>query len=414
MTRATRFLALYSISALTLVSHADVLTVDDDPGADFAFLSIAVNAAAEGDVVLVRDGNYSDAVTIAGKSLTLIAEAGGNVVLGGEITIRDLGPAQHVTVSGIEATGLMSPFDSPPPLLIENCEGAVWIEDCSINSGTSSFNSVNGAIVTNSPRVVMVRTVSSGGNSVFTVEEGGTGLSLFSSSVHLFDCELTGGPGSGQTFDPGTPGGPGVSVRSDSFLYASGSSLQGGVGGLGGSVFGCSDSGDGGPGLELTHASASAALIDTETLGGSPGLIKGKGDCEPGDVGPPRVAGAGTIDDLAPSLSHGFDAASPATSGQPFSIDLAAPVGAYAWIAYSSSPNAFYLPMLLGPTTLGAPSALAPVGVINGTLGTSATITLAPGVLSQDLYLQSVFLRPFPPQIFLSTPAQVTILDPSF
>jgi parallel beta-helix repeat protein len=55
-------------------SEPTTWTVDDDGPADFSSIQEAVNAASDGDTILVRAGTYYDEVLIKGKSISLIGE----------------------------------------------------------------------------------------------------------------------------------------------------------------------------------------------------------------------------------------------------------------------------------------------------------------------------------------------------
>ncbi|MCA9002114.1 MAG: hypothetical protein KDB61_09335, partial [Planctomycetes bacterium] len=61
--------ALAALASLT-TAHADVLHVGSNPG-DFADIQSAINAASEGDTILVEPSQY-DGFTVDGKSLTII------------------------------------------------------------------------------------------------------------------------------------------------------------------------------------------------------------------------------------------------------------------------------------------------------------------------------------------------------
>ncbi len=406
---------LVSVSLLVASSlSAQAITVDDDdPGADFATIGAATVAAAEGDVIVVRDGTYTEFVTVTGKSLSIVADVGASVLWGGQLRLMGLAPSQPFVLTGVTIEALAAPFDALAPLVVDGCQGVVWVEDCSFSSFSQSVVSANCIEVEDSSRVVLTRVSALGGNVFGVSVPGGPGLRVASSSVYAFDSVLEGGPG-GQ--DPSTPsdGGPGALLLEQGFLYASGSTLLGGVGGIGGSIFGCADSGGGGTGLQMVDVSAQAALIDTATVGGPPGGFEGAGVCDPGPNGTPRDIQAGTVNDLTPNLPHDLDATSPVVSGQPITITVSATPGEFAIVGYSPGPFAFYVPGLLGPTLLQQPTSSVPVGFVpaGGTSILTATITLPPGVLVSELWLQAAFLSFAPSQIFLSTPAHIAVLAP--
>ena len=71
-----------------LAAQTRVFTVDDDAPADFTTIQAAVNAAAPGDVVLVKDGDYVK-FTIDGKGISVLADR--------DAAVRVLGTAGSMT-----------------------------------------------------------------------------------------------------------------------------------------------------------------------------------------------------------------------------------------------------------------------------------------------------------------------------
>jgi hypothetical protein len=116
---------------LATVAPAQQVHVVDDSGGvgvEFTSLTAAVQAAGNGDVLLMRSGTYSQAFTIDGKSLVLAADTGAAVDLQGwPVTIRNLGTSQAVTLRGLHgfATGWK----------LESNAGTVWFEDCFLEFG---------------------------------------------------------------------------------------------------------------------------------------------------------------------------------------------------------------------------------------------------------------------------------------
>src|SRR5262245_36482105 len=84
MRRALRPLlvpVLVALAGSEVRAQGHVLVVDaaHGPGSDYADLSDAVNAAADGDVLLVRSGNYQDPILLNAKGLTVVADVGATV-----------------------------------------------------------------------------------------------------------------------------------------------------------------------------------------------------------------------------------------------------------------------------------------------------------------------------------------------
>lgn len=73
--RRTSTVALATLVA-TGTALAVTLTVDDDAPADYASIQAGINAAANGDEVLVRPGRYRETLNFLGKSITVRSEQG--------------------------------------------------------------------------------------------------------------------------------------------------------------------------------------------------------------------------------------------------------------------------------------------------------------------------------------------------
>ena len=86
---------MYVSLLLALLPQTSLWIVDDNggPGTDFTTLQAAVDAAADGDVILVHAGEYLSA-TIDGKGLSLIGALGASVVLKEVATCRTSGSAR--------------------------------------------------------------------------------------------------------------------------------------------------------------------------------------------------------------------------------------------------------------------------------------------------------------------------------
>ena len=233
--------------------NADVIVVDASGGGAFTDIWDAIEAAADGDTVLVKSGTYAptspfgDTVTIS-QSLVLIAEAGASVTVQTgaatvEMRIQDLPAGSAVVVRGIDFEFIT--------IEVRDNAGHVRFEDCSFEGrrgyqmGSPPFEGVPGdpgALVENSASVVFQ------------------------------DCDLQGGRGKdadgGTFYELPSAGGPGL-VASGSDVVVSGTTVTGGIAGenSGTSV-------DGGHGLEVTDSSV--LLSGTTVTGGlqafSPGF----------------------------------------------------------------------------------------------------------------------------------------------
>ena len=196
--------------ALLLPSAAagQVLVVDDGGGADFTAIQDAVAAAAEGGTVLVKAGSY-DGVAIDGKALTVVAEAGQAVQLGGAVTVTNLAAGQTVVLHGLAASS--APKKLEARLEITDCAGDVWVEDCAFSAAagfelaTSPISPEPVAVVRNSDRVSLTRCTLKGTDGLaggFSVVHAGGALLAVDSDVALYECDLQGGRGSDAFVNP--------------------------------------------------------------------------------------------------------------------------------------------------------------------------------------------------------------------
>jgi len=71
MTTYIKYISILIVLLLSLPSLANILTVKQDGTSDYTIIQDAVNAAVDGDTVLVWPGTYTENVDIVGKNITL-------------------------------------------------------------------------------------------------------------------------------------------------------------------------------------------------------------------------------------------------------------------------------------------------------------------------------------------------------
>ncbi|MHC5011906.1 MAG: hypothetical protein ACYTG6_13340, partial [Planctomycetota bacterium] len=289
--RRSLALAPFLAAFIATAASADLLIVDSagGPGTDFADLQPAVEAAADGDTILVRahlGGPAYGTAMIVDKSLTIVGDPDPTVpgpfpnpATNARITslwVQTLSAGKAVTVRGLSAVS------TAPTLLLTDCEGAVTIDRCvfQVNGPPPGALVMPTAFIARSDSVAIVGTTIEGqhGFTGFT----GQAASMFDSEVHLLDSFIVGGIGQEAMFPPGggvqpaLPGALGLLV-SGGHLRAHGSFVSGGAGGPGAvdAQQNCESPSFGGLGMRMFSGATQpiVELFDSRVEGGPAGGI---------------------------------------------------------------------------------------------------------------------------------------------
>lgn len=380
---------------------ADVLVVDGSGGgAPFLSVQAAIDAAAPGDVILIRSGHY-DGITIDGKGVTLIADAGADVTIGGYIPNSPLPPTANVVqnvpvgqaavLDGITFHGYVVVAGSGgvfyvPALFLSSNAGQLWIERCDTD-GTRplEMESCAGVTVHRCDLTAISPAL-------------GSGVEVRSSSVTISDTTVIGAPGrdAGPNlfgfYSQGSEGGAGLTVSYDSAVVISGSTIRGGQGGDGlvlpFAPF-CVDARNGGAGLVANPSTPNAVIrtIDSTIDGGLPG----SGGCLPASQGPAMspsnaqvIAWNGAVLTL--------EVSSPLREGQVGSLTIGdGAVGTSVLLILGTMPSSLVIPAGLGTSFVALPWTIVGLGTMSGsTLSFSTTAPqLPPGVAGIAVPLQA-------------------------
>lgn len=121
-------LVVFVAFASTLAAQAFVVDVNGGPGANFTSLTAAIAAVPDGAVLRVRPGDYVESVVVAGKSLTIAADAGAQILAPTGLPalhVLGLGPQQVFVVRGL---GMRAAVSGIAELRLEYDQGLVFVE----------------------------------------------------------------------------------------------------------------------------------------------------------------------------------------------------------------------------------------------------------------------------------------------
>ncbi len=223
----TLFRGLLAVSILGVFASAIRADVHRVGVGGFATPQDAIDAASDGDVILIDAGVYPGFV-IDDKELFVAASQTVFPVRVGASYIQNLGAAKAVVLADLRFVSIT--FDEA--LQLASCAGAVRVQRCLMRIDPDS--EAPGFAVTSSPNVVMVECELRGGSQSSGARQAGVGALLRDSRLALHRSSATGGSaGAATNWIPCCATGRGGSgLEADgSFLYSNDSMLQGGVGG---------------------------------------------------------------------------------------------------------------------------------------------------------------------------------------
>ncbi len=132
--------ALVALASLLVVtSAASPATVRKvDPGlGPFFQVQDAVNASADGDIVLVKSGTYATTV-IDAKSVSVLADSGALPFVT-SLEIRNLTASKRVVIGGLFTNLSPNPFSPQYSVNIHDNAGKVILQSCSITGGAPAI-----------------------------------------------------------------------------------------------------------------------------------------------------------------------------------------------------------------------------------------------------------------------------------
>ncbi len=375
------------VIAPQVVAQGKVIVVDATGAGAFTDLRAAVDAANDGDLVLVKDGLY-DTFRIEGKSLTVTADLGANVEMLNWMPaeVFTLAPGQRVVVRGLRSTGITGTAGTLGGFRTSFNEGLVWYEDIE----SCGENSVNPSVLAPlaSGTVIYQRATMTGECPTSIPGAGRSGLSVFGSKVFAFDSKFTAGNLAGLS---------GVHASFPAEVFLSNVDAAGGSGFTGVTAI-CLDGSQGGHGLELNGVGASAVVVSSTFAPGAGGLAGG-GCSGPGPDGDSISIYGGSLTDLGGTFPpRTLEATSPVRAGTSTTLTATGVAGDLIFVLYSTEPAAMLATQFRGAFLTDAP--------LVTTLGT------IPGFPANPELVQAVPLPPLDPGLeFVEVFAQVAVLD---
>ncbi len=323
--------ALGGVLAPAAAGAVPVVDPAGAPGADHTDFGLAVEAAAEGDVLLLRPGVHdaaaSERVIIDGKSLVVVAEVQGpDAILDFGLVVRNLGAGQSFVARGVSFTGAAAVSFGQYQVEVTDNVGPVWFEDC-IFDDAGTIASAGPLHVLRSAAVTFHRCSLGGAR--------GTPLRSTDSEVHLYETDLIGFDGPPDT-KFGASGGD-AAVISGGELFAQGSLFQGGDGGL--SPF-SSYSGDGGDCLALLED----PVVRHLDCAFEPGLAPLAGVSSGLDGVVFHDFDGGAVIEAWPGSSWFFVASTPVREGDLLDVTVQGPPSHVFFLTWSLAPGATLLP----------------------------------------------------------------------
>jgi hypothetical protein len=417
--RSTMNLRFAPLAALTLLAApADAVgkVFVVAPSGPYTNIQAAINAAGDGDVVLVEGGTYAG-FQIPNKGVSVIANAGATVTVTSAISVVDLAATRDVVLQSLQVALPNSTLANA--LDIGSSVGSIRVDGCTL-PGANYFMSSSApsygtfaARIAQSTDITFSRCDLHGG---FSPINGGTGLHLTNSKAAMYDSMTVGATGGSMSPDgacSANNGGSGAFLLPGSYLFSSGGAFVGGDGGNAtsasfGFCAGCADGGYGNSGLHVSPG-ADARLIDNRFRGGLAG--KGWPGCGSDGGAGGGLTGVGAA--VVPIPSRHAQLLAPLHEGATVSVTVRGVPGDAVWLmradgtSFRVRVSGVQLVDQLGPATF-----LGTVGA-DGKL----TTTLAAGNLAVGEEGRIEFLQAFhvsgTAQVF-GPPMNLVTLDAAF
>lgn len=394
----TSAVAALAIAVTTSLAHATSVHVVGPGG--FTTIQAAVDAAAAGDVVLVKAMSDVGGFLVDGKGVDIVCDpATVGPALHSRVTVRNLPAGQRVLLSGltlVSGSGSGGTLVDGEGLLVDDCAGAVRVDGvefwgtpgnpaaCSGSPVTAGFAAVR---IVDSASVVLsdCRLQGGFGSSLLGCSfaaaggAGGHALSAIRSNVVLTGVDALGGDGGN-----GSGGGQGGSALrlQDATAVVAGGTWSGGDGGFVAPGWG---GGGGGHAIELLGASY-AQIVAAQLAGGSAGTGSSNG--------PGLALTDPTLAVQLPGAFKWLDATRAVREGGTLEIELGGEPADLGFVLLSGADAHQALYLFQGVLLAASPQVI-PFGSLgaSGLKSTAVAIApLAPGVDASTIVLQGFFV----------------------
>ena len=224
------FVLAFVSSGLASPVSGGVLPVGSPGG--FPTIQSAVDAASDGDIVLIASGSY-DGFVVDGVGITVVADVGALVEIDDPVRVRNLSAGQQAALRGLTIGGFSFAEPETVALRVSNCLGSVRVIDCDVDgknglplvgcSAPPEPDAWPAVRVKGCVDVAFVRVslVGGGGADLFDFEncdgkpyvagDAGDGIEVIDARVAIHDSTVRGGRG-GHAWGVGGTGGDALSV----------------------------------------------------------------------------------------------------------------------------------------------------------------------------------------------------------
>jgi len=408
--RAGPLAVLHSLTSLAPLLSADTLRVGPPgSGAAFSEIQAAVDAAEEGDLILVQAGTYSP-ITI-GKSLRILGAGSDHVLVEGfgqtAVTIRGIAATGELVISGLRVH-TSNPFSVRPVVRVEDCPGTVVLRDlrvdpeeisivgfqidscdrvvvlgCFLEAGLLGIS--KGAVVVEGSEVWIANCEILGVGDHMLGSRGAPGVEAIDSTVRIWRTRLVGGDSTGKGgLSTTSLGGSGILATGSMVHHLGGptSSIVGGHSGF--TIF----EGDfpGAPGLDLRQGSRVHCQEDIPIEGG----LDGSDMIQAPDVMTDATSVVSFLERAFPTL-----AVSPLATrfGTRLELTLAGSPKALQAVFAAPRTGGVALPFGVGPWLLD-PTTAIPIasGILSaeGMLTITTSVSLDTSAMCPILFLQGI------------------------